>query len=42
MRNPLYGEVITIICHNFMLFIGVPVVANDFTLQDRRDDMGQG
>lgn len=40
VRNPLHGEVIAIVCHHFMLLIGVPVVADNFTLWEGKDSMG--
>lgn len=41
MRNPLHGEVIAIVCHHFMLLVGVPMVVDDFTLWEGKDSVGQ-
>ena len=40
VRNPLHGEVIAVVCHHFMLLVGVPVVADNFTLWEGKDSVG--
>lgn len=40
MRNSLHGEVIAIVCHHFMLLVGVPMVADNFTLWEGKDSVG--
>lgn len=41
VRNPLQGEVIAVVCHHFVLLIGVPVVADNVTLWGEKDSAGQ-
>lgn len=41
MRNSLHGEVVAIICHHFMLLVGVPMVPDNFTLWEGKDSVGR-
>lgn len=40
VRNPLHGEVIAVVCHHFMLLIGIPVVVDNSTLWEAKDSVG--